>query len=293
MSLKDALAAKKFIVTSEVHLPHGKSAEEYLNEILNLWGRVDGVRFQPFASDAAISDSLGLCRLLGEKKFDPVFQVGTRERNRLEIQEALLQASRVGVRNLLVFSDDYRITGDSIQEMMFFHVDVGKFFSVIESLKKGSDVHGKDLEAEKDFLIGSGVEARYGGNVPDMELKEMESLIEHGTAYFLTTPVFDPDRFEKFVRKVAPLGVPIIAEILMLHSGMQARMLKRVAGLNIPDHIIERLERAPVKFEESAKILLETAESLRHLCAGIHILPFGWEDKVGKVLQRIKRHRAD
>lgn len=290
MSLREALDANKFIVTSEIHLPHGKSPEDYLTEIYGLWGRVDGVRFQPFSTDAAISDSVGLCRLLREKKFDPVFQVATRDRNRLEIQEALVQASSVGVQNLLVFSDDYRITGDSFQEMMFFHVDVGKFFSVIDSLKRGIDVHGKDLSSGADFFIGSAIEAGFGGNPPDMELREMENLIEHGTRYFITTPVFDVDQFAKFVKKVAPLGIPIIAELLMLHSGMQARMLKRVAGLHIPERIIERMERAPVKFDESAKILLETIDQLKGLCAGVHILPFGWESKVGAILQRIDRH---
>ncbi len=291
MSLKQAFHENKFIVTCEIHLPHGKAPQDYLNEVYNLWGRVDGVRFQPFCADAAISDSLSLCRLLREKKFDPVFQVGTRDRNRLEIQEALVQASSVGVDNLLVFTDDDRITGDSLQEMMFFHVDVGKFFSVIESLRKGIDVHGKDLDGEKDFFIGSGVEAGFGGNPPDMELREMEKLVEQGTKYFLTTPVFDVDQFARFTKRVAPLGVPVIAELLMLHSGMGARMLKRVGGLNIPDRIIERIERAPVKFDESAKILVETVDQLRDICAGVHILPFGWEDKIGTVLQEIKRSK--
>lgn len=291
MSLKQALETNKFIVTCEIQLPHGKTPHDYLEEIYNLWGRVDGVRFHPFATDAAISDSLALCRLLRDKKFDPVFQVGTRDRNRLEIQEALIQASSMGVENLLVFTDDYRITGDSLQEMMFFHVDMGKFFSVIDALRKGTDVQGKDLDGEKDFFIGSGVEAAFGGNPPDMELREMEKLVEQGTKYFLTTPVFDVDQFAKFVKRVAPLGVPIIAELLMLHSGMGARMLKRVGGINIPDRVIERIERAPVKFDESAKILLETAEQLRDVCAGIHVLPFGWEDKIGRVLQQIQRSK--
>ena len=156
MSFKDALDKSKFIVTSEVHLPHGKSPEEYLNEVYSLWGRVDGVRFEPFSTDAAISDSLGLCRLLREKKFDPVFQVGTRDRNRMEIQEALIQASSAGVENLLIFSEDYRITGDSFQEMMFFHVDTGKFFSVIEALKQGHDVHGRALAAQTVQVLGHG-----------------------------------------------------------------------------------------------------------------------------------------
>ncbi len=291
MSLKHALEQKKFIVTCEIDLPRGKTPDDYLNEIYNLWGRVDGVRFHPFTTDAAISDSLSLCRVLRDKKFDPVFQVLTRDRNRLEIQEALIQASSSGVDNLLVFTDDYRITGDSFQEMMFFHVDMGKFFSVVDSLKQGVDVHGKDLDAEKDFFIGSGVDASFGGNPPDLELREMEKLVEQGTGYFLTTPVFDVDRFAGFVKRVAPLGIPIIAELVMLHSGMGARMLKRLGGLDIPDRIIERIENAPVKFDESAKIILEMADQLRDMCAGVHILPFGWEGKVGKILQQIKRQK--
>jgi 5,10-methylenetetrahydrofolate reductase len=289
MSLKETLEKRKFIITSEIHLPHGKSPEDYLHEVYNLWGRVDGVRFQPFSADAAVSDSLSLCRLLKEKKFDPVFQVGTRDRNRLEIQEALVNASSVGVENLLVFSDDYRITGDSLQEMMFFHVDVGKFFSVIESLRQGTDIHGKELDAKTDFFIGSGVDASFGARTPDMEIREMEQLAGQGTKYFLTTPVFDVDEFAKFVKRVAPLGVPVIAEVIMLHSAMEARMLKRVGGVKIPDRIIERLEKAPVKFDESAKITLEIIEALKQICAGVHIIPFGWEGKIGQLLQSIRR----
>lgn len=289
MSVKESLDKKKFLVTSEIHLPHGKSPQEYLNEIYNLWGRVDGVRFQPLAADAAVTDSLSLCRLLSQKKFDPVFQVNTRDHNRLEIQEALVHASSSGVENLLVFAEDYRVTGDSLQEMMFFHVDMGKFFSVIDSLKKGTDIHGKELDGEKDFFIGSGVDASYGGKAPDLEIREMEQLVEQGTKYFLTTPVFDVDLFAEFVRRVTPLGIPVIAEVIMLHSAMEARMLKRVGGVKIPDRIIERLEKAPVKFDESAKITLETIEALKQICAGVHIIPFGWENKIGQLLQSIKR----
>ena len=72
--------------------------------------------------------------------------------------------------------------------------------------------------------------------------------------------MFDVDLFARFVKRVAGLGVPVIAEVLMLHSAMGARMLKRVGGVNIPDRVIERIEKAPVKFDESAKILLETVD---------------------------------
>ncbi|MCX5861763.1 MAG: methylenetetrahydrofolate reductase [Desulfomonile sp.] len=291
MELKESLEKRKFIITSEIYLPQGRTPEEYLSELYNLWGRIDGVRYHPFAADAAVSDSLALCRLLRERKFDPVFEVMTRDRNRLEIQDALIHASSAGVENLLVFSEDYRVTGDSLQEMMFFQVDMGKFFSVIENLQRGTDVHGKDLDGEKDFFIGSGVDASAGGRAPDLEIREMEQLAERGTKYFLTTPVFDIDQFAAFVKRVAPLRIPVVAEIMMLQSGMQARMLKRYGGIYIPDHLIERIERAPVKFDESAKIMLEMINSIKDICAGVHIIPFGWEGKIGKILQEIRRWR--
>jgi methylenetetrahydrofolate reductase (NADPH) len=289
MSLKEALANKRFVVTSEIYLPQDKSPENYLEEIYTLWGRVDGLRFQPFVADAAVSDSLTLCRLLHEKKFDPVFQVTTRDRNRLEIQDALVHASSVGVQNLLVFTQDYRISGDSLQELMFFHVDMGKFFSVIDGLQKGTDIHGKDLDTERTFFIGSGVDATAGSRVPDMELREMEQLVGGGTQYFITTPVFDVDQFAAFVKKVAPLGIPVIAEVIMLHSAMEARLLARYGGLNIPEHVIQSIEKAPVKFDGSAKITMEIIDSLKHLCAGVHIAPFGWESKIGPLIQKIRR----
>jgi methylenetetrahydrofolate reductase (NADPH) len=289
MSLKEALSSKRFVVTSEIYLPQDKSPEDYLEQIFNLWGRVDGIRFQPFAADAAVSDSLTLCRLLREKKFDPVFQVTTRDRNRLEIQDALVHASSVGVQNLLVFTQDYRVSGDSLQELMFFHVDMGKFFSVINGLQKGSDIHGKDLDAERTFFIGSGVDATAGAKVPDMELREMEQLAGGGAQYFITTPVFDVDQFAAFVKKVAPLGIPVIAEVIMLHTAMEARLLGRYGGVNIPEHLIQSLEKAPVKFDGSAKITLEIIDSLKHLCAGVHIAPFGWESKIGPLIQKIRR----
>lgn len=291
MKLKERLEKRKFTVTCQVHLPRGKTPDDYLKEISGLWGRVDGVRFKSLSADAPISDSLELCRLLGNKDFDPVFQVGTREQNRLEIQEALVHASSVGVENVLVFAEDYRITGDSLDEMMYFHVDSGKFFSVLDSLGQGRDVHGKDLDGSKRFFVGSGVGASLAKSAPDQEIREMEQLADLGTKYFITTPVFDIDEFAKFMKRVGPLGIPVIAEVAMLHTAMQARQLIKLSGMHIPEHVIQRIEKAPVKFDESVKMLLEIVEQLRHLCAGVHVLPFGWESKVGSVLQNIKRHR--
>jgi methylenetetrahydrofolate reductase (NADPH) len=85
-----------------------------------------------------------------------VLQTTCREKNRLDLQSYLLKAYEQGVRNILAFTADYRITGDSLQEIMFFHVDSSKLFSVVDSLKEGQDVAGREVE-KQDFYVGSGI----------------------------------------------------------------------------------------------------------------------------------------
>ena len=46
-------------------------------------------------------------------------------------------------------------------------------------------------------------------------MKEMEEMTRIGTGYFLTTPVFDVDQFEKFLSRTKTFGVPVIAEVII------------------------------------------------------------------------------
>src|SRR4030042_1129027 len=112
--------------------------------------------------------------------------------------------------NILTFTEDYRITGDSLQEIMFFHVDSGKLFSVIEGLREGQDISGKEIRIKPKFFVGSGIDSSWGQKVLDLELKEMETLAGLGTQYFLTTPVFDLDTFHEFLKRVGPIGFPVV-----------------------------------------------------------------------------------
>ena len=71
---------------------------------------------------------------------EAIYQTTTRDKNRIQLQKDLVLAHQSGVENLLVFTEDYRITGDSLQEMMFFHVDAGKLASVLDHMREGHSV---------------------------------------------------------------------------------------------------------------------------------------------------------
>ena len=288
-TLRDRLQKKQFVVTAEIQPPIGTGVEEVLRNIERVRGRVDGLIVPEFQIEGMVSDSLGTCKVLRENRYDPILQTTTREKNRVEIQSHLMSAAEAGIENVLAFTEDYRITGDSLQELMFFHVDSGKLFSVVENLRKGHDISGKEIAMKPDFCIGSGVESSWGKKVPDLELKEMEQMINFGTHYFLSTPVFDLDVFQKFLKSIESFRFPVIAEVILVRSASMAHFINRYVkpGL-VPNHIIEKLARAPDKEKASQEIFADLIKGLKDLCQGIHIIPIGAEDRMQKYLDAAK-----
>jgi 5,10-methylenetetrahydrofolate reductase len=292
MKLKDALKKERFVVTSEIQPPVDEKPENIIKTLELVRGRVDGVTVPELDIEGIVADTIKTCKLLKQNRFDAIYQTATREKNRLQIQKELIRAHETGVENLLVFTEDYRITGDSLQEMMFFHVDLGKLSSVLEHLREGSTVDGKELPFKAEFTFGSGVESKWGKNVPDLELKEMEEMTKKDTKYFLTTPVFDVRLFEKFMKQVNTFGVPVIAEVMILRTAGMAQFINRhfQSGL-VPDWIIKKMAKAPDRQKASIEIFTEIVSGLKDLCQGIHIITIGAEEKLRYYLDaaRLKR----
>ena len=289
MKLKEALKKKKFVVTSEIQAPIDQEPEDLIRSLSKVRGRVDGVSLSEVEFEGVVGDTIKTCRLLDQNQFEPIYQTTTRDKNRLQLQKDLLEAREAGIDNLLVFTEDYRITGDSLQEMMFFHVDAGKLESVLAHIKKGQTVEGDSLKAAAEFLMGSGVESAWGKNVPDLEMKEMEEMTRLGTGYFLTTPVFDADQFAKFIKRVDTFGVPVIAEVMILRTAGMGRFLNRhlKSGL-VPEWIIQKLARAPDRQKASTEIFADIVSALKDLCQGIHIITIGGEEKLKYYLDAAK-----
>jgi 5,10-methylenetetrahydrofolate reductase len=289
MKLKTALKKKKFVVTSEVQAPIDQEPEELVRSLSQVRGRVDGVSLSEVEFEGIVGDTIKTCELLNQNLLEPIYQTTTRDKNRLQLQRDLVSAHDAGIDNLLVFTEDYRLTGDSLQEMMFFHVDAGKLDSVLEHIRQGETVEGDTLKSKADFLLGSGVESSWGKNVPDLEMKEMEEMTKIGAGYFLTTPVFDVDLFARFLKHAQTFGVPVIAEVMILRTAGMARFLNRHlrSGL-VPEWIIQKLARAPDKQKASVEIFTDIVTSIKDLCQGVHIITIGGEEKLKLYLDAAK-----
>jgi 5,10-methylenetetrahydrofolate reductase len=285
MNLEESLRKKKFVVTSEIQPPIGTGVQELIRNVDRIRGRVDALSVPELKIEGLVTDTMGTCRALKDQKFEPILQTTCRDKSRIDLQDYLLRASESGIQNILTFTEDYRITGDSLQEIMFFHVDSGKLFSVIESLGQGHDISGKEVSAKPRFCVGSGIDSSWGKKVPDLEIREIEALAGLGTLYFLTTPVFDLDSFQQFMRRVGPVRVPVIAEVILVRSAEMGLFLNKhvKAGL-VPNHIIEKLAKATDKEKASIEIVSDLVKGLREVCQGVHFIPIGAEDRISKYL---------
>jgi 5,10-methylenetetrahydrofolate reductase len=172
---------------------------------------------------------------------------------------------------------------------MFFHVDAAKLASVLGHLRQGEAVDGQGLPKPAEFTVGSGVESGWDKNVPELEMKEMEEMTRMGTGYFLTTPVFDLQQFERFMKTVRTFGVPVIAEVMILRTAGMAQFLNRhfKSGM-VPERVIRKLAGAPDKQKASIEIFADIVTGLKSLCQGVHIITIGGEESLRHYLDAAK-----
>jgi len=287
MGLQESLASGKFVMTSEIGPPKGTNIEEMMADAELLRGRVDGINVTDLQSSVMRLGSMAVCHLLKEKGLEPILQVTCRDRNRLGLQADLLSASVLGIKNVLALTGDYASLGDHPQAKPVFDLDSVSLIGVIKKLEAGTDMVGNPLHGAPKFFVGAVVNP--GGNPVEAQILKMEKKIKAGASFFQTQAVYDIGAFEKFIKQVAPFKVPVLAGIILLKSAGMARFMnKNVAGVFVPEPLIQRMAKAEDRVKTSIEIAAELIRELKNMCQGIHIMPIGWESKVPAVLDATK-----
>jgi methylenetetrahydrofolate reductase (NADPH) len=284
MGFQESLAAGKFVITSEIGPPKGTHIQEMMADAELLRGRVDAINVTDLQSSVMRLGSLAVCHLLQEKGLEPIFQVTCRDRNRLALQADLLSASVLGIRNVLALTGDYASLGDHPQSKPVFDLDSVNLLKVIKTLEGGTDMVGNALQGAPRFFPGAVVNP--GGNPVEAQIIKMEKKIKAGANFFQTQAVYDVGAFEKFMKRVAPFRVPVLAGIILLKSAGMARFMnKNVAGVFVPEPLIQKMAKAEDRVKTSIEIGAELMRDLKGMCQGVHIMPIGWESKVPALLE--------
>lgn len=285
-SLQQALSTGEFVVTAEVAPPKGIDVAEMLENAAQLRGRVHAVNVTDQQSSVMRLGSLATCVLLKEMEIESVFQLTTRDRNRIALQSDLLSAYALGIKNILCLTGDYVSLGDHPQAKPVFDLDSVSLLTAAQQLQNGYDMAGNELEGSPSFHLGAVVTPGY--EPIDLQILKMKKKIEAGAQFFQTQAVYDPTMFARFMEQVKDFGVPVIAGIILLKSAGMARFLNdNIAGVNVPDSIIAEMKGAKDKIATSIKITARIIQEIKDLCQGVHIMSLGWERHVPAVLDSV------
>lgn len=283
MNLVEVFQSDKFALTSEIGPPKGVDIEEMLSDAELLRGRVDGINVTDQQSSVMRLGSLAVCHLLKEKGLEPVFQMTCRDRNRLALQSDLLNAYVLEIENVLCLTGDHVSLGDHPEAKPVFDLDSVTLLQAAKKLEGGSDLSGKELKGTPKFCLGAVVTPAADPLEP--QIIKMEKKVKAGAQFFQTQAVYEPKKFEEFMKQVKYLNVPVMVGIVLLKSAGMARFMnKNVAGVYVPDNLIEEMEGADNKVKKSIEIAARLIKEMKPLCRGVHIMPIGWEKRVPAVL---------
>lgn len=286
--LKESFEAKKFVITGEIAPPKGVNIEKVINEVEKyLAGNVSAVNVTDNQSAVMRLSSLATCRLLKDKGIEPVCQAICRDRNRLALQSDLLSAWTLGVENVVCITGDHTHLGDHAEAKPVFDLDSVQLVKAASKMNEGYDLSNHELDGKPDFFIGAVVAPEF--EPMDLQILKMEKKIDAGAKFFQTQAVYDPQKFEEFMNKVANFNVSVLAGIVVLKSaGMAKFMNENVAGVSVPEDIVK--EMAETKKEDRKKKAVEISariiNKIKPMCQGAHIMPLGWDDVVPEIIKK-------
>jgi len=283
---EQSLGQKPFLVTMEVNPPKGTDLSALLGAVERVRGLVDAINVTDGSGAIMRASSLAVAAKVLEAGVDPILQMTCRDRNRLALQADLLGASMLGIRNVLLLTGDDPKAGDHPDTKPVFDLKSAELMQVARALMGGRDMAGKDLSGAPHFCIGAAADP--GAKDVEVETQKLKAKIEGGAQFVQTQAVFDPPALTRFMERAKPFAKPVLAGILLVKSAKMARyMNEHVWGIQVPEEIIARFERAADKRAECVAVAVELIRAVRTQAHadGIHLYALGWEALVPDILK--------
>jgi len=285
--LSRKMGDNRFIITAELAPPRGSHMADFLRMAAFVAPHVDAINVTDNQGANMRMTPLTAAALLVREGIEPIMQITCRDRNRLALQSDLLGAAAMGIHNILALTGDHISCGDHSQGRAVFDLDSVMLIQTIQGLNEGRDINGKPLDGKTAFIAGAAAAPEVEPFVvtrPKLAKKAMA-----GARFFQTQAVFDPQRLTAFCTDVEPLGVKVIAGVLILKSAKMAEYINRnIPGLKIPPAVVERLASSPDPAAEGLRIATELAVQCREICHGVHLMAMGRDEVVPSIVAALK-----
>ena len=313
--LKDALESGKFGVTAEMAPPKGCDFTEQMEAAELLKGKVHGVNVTDMQSASLKATGLGLCIKLKQAGVEPILQMTGRDRNRMALMGDALAAAAFGIDTMLALTGDHPVVGDCKDTKPVYDLDSVGILKMLTKMEEtgrdcgGNPLSGNTVDKETGEITDKSATPKFykGASVTPvyepvfLQINKLRQKVEAGAMYVQTQGIFDLDTFKRFLEQVDKAGIKthIMAGIIPLKAaGMAKYMNENVPGIDVPQHMIDRLAAAAAEGKEKgikglpAQLGIEMAAEMiakikdEKLCDGVHIMAIGAEKNVPTILEK-------
>jgi len=292
--LRKSLNEKKFVFTAETSPPDSGSKLDVINQVNCLKGLADAINVTDGAGANSHMSALATAAIVAENGIEPILQFTTRDRNRIAIQGDLLGGWALNIPNILCLYGDEVKGGDQPEAKEVRDLDTINLLKTANDIKVNKTYpSGRKIANAPDFFIG-------GADTPfkikdDFDGTNLLKKINVGVEFFQTQYAFDELILSKYIKKLNHLGITnkahFIVGLCIIKSAKSARWMNaNLFGINIPNDIINRIEKSKNEKAEGTKICIELIQKYKSIegVSGIHLMGYKQEEDIASVISHFK-----
>ena len=181
---------------------------------------------------------------------EPIVHFTCKDKNRSQIESELYALDRTGVRNLLVMSGDYPVSGYLGRPAPVFDLDPVHTLQLISDMNRGltyPGVKGNVRHQPSDFFPGAVVSPFKATEAEQMaQYYKLKKKIAGGAQFIVTQLGYDARKFHEVLlfMKLNGFNIPLIGNIYILPYGA-AKMMNRneLPGSVVTEKLLTQLEQ--------------------------------------------------
>jgi len=290
--LHKKLSSGGFVFTAETTPPDASNKKILLEKTKPLKDVADAVNVTDSPGAKVHMSALTAAIILAQSGIDPILQLTVRDRNRLALQGDLVGASALGVHNVLCLSGDDPKGGDQPDTKPVHDINSLTLVATAEMMRTEKKFpSGRIIDPAPKLFIG-------GAEVPSKGLPDVKKIynkINTGVNFFQTQYVFETVKLKNYMKVLEDSGILEKTYFLIglgpFASAKSAKWMNdNLFGVDVPDEIIKRLERAKDAKIESKNICLELIQAFKEIKGvnGVHLMGHKKEEAIAGIIKESK-----
>ncbi len=181
---------------------------------------------------------------------EPLVHFTCKDKNRNAIESQLYALDRAGVRNLLVMSGDYPVSGYQGRPAPVFDLDPIHILQLVSDMNRGLEypgIKGVIRHQPCDFFAGAVVSPFKASEAEQMvQYYKLKKKIDAGAQFIVTQLGYDARKFHEVLlfMKQRGFNIPLVGNIYILPFGA-AKMMNRndLPGSVVTDKLLAEIDR--------------------------------------------------